>query len=62
MSVTEEHLVASWQSEEIFTGAVREVKEETGVRQWIVLLLLSVGVKDCSDICSSVNGLTFLWD
>jgi len=25
-------LVALWQSEEIFTGAVKEVKEETGVR------------------------------
>jgi len=24
--------LALWQSEEIFTGAVREVKEETGVR------------------------------
>jgi len=42
MSVIEECLVALWQSEEIFTGAVREVKEETGVRKWIVLLLLSV--------------------
>jgi 8-oxo-dGTP pyrophosphatase MutT (NUDIX family) len=29
------------QSEEIFTGAVREVKEETGVRikKWIVLIV-----------------------
>jgi len=33
MSIVEECLVALWQSEEIFTGAVREVKEETGVRK-----------------------------
>ena len=32
MSVIEERLVALWQSEDIFTGAVKEVKEETGVR------------------------------
>ncbi|XP_039810684.1 uncharacterized protein LOC120673646 isoform X2 [Panicum virgatum] len=31
MSVIEERLVALWQSEEIFTGAVKEVKEETGI-------------------------------
>ena len=28
MSVIEERLVALWQSEEIFTGAVKEVKED----------------------------------
>jgi len=32
MSVIEERLVALWQSEDIFTGAGKEVKEETGVR------------------------------
>ena len=57
MSVIEEHLVALWQSEEIFTGAVKEVKEETGVRNGIVLLMLRL--KDCSDNCSSVNRLAF---
>jgi len=31
MSVIEERLVALWQSEEILTGAVKEVKEETGI-------------------------------